>query len=337
MFSFSWFRKNKEKETLENELLKVKLEKAMLDLQQKKTVFEKPYMNLKFVNNILTIILKDGDILSKTEATVQDFVDAQNATSVEDLLDIVSVPELKEEQEKVKKDIERIEKLVSNFSSLTDLTNDFIVKDNVVYLKGIERSIPPLLVEKFVEILSYYKDDPFDAVQDDEEYIAHKRFFMWCCLNPRAEVVDKLYNFLARNGMKITKQGFFVGLRNVVKMSDTDNDLVSAISNAYNKVKAVWKKTPSSFTLYKNTDTMEYALTNNVATPHFQSRNHVVIGNLEHLYLNLPKEEGNRYTDNYTKTFDIRIGKVVSMKPEDCSWSTADCAERGLMCSPLMW
>ena len=38
----------------------------------------------------------------------------------------------------------------------------------------------------------------------------------------------------------------------------------------------------------------------------------------------------NRFTDDYTRTFDIRVGKVVNMPPEECSWSTADCAHAGL-------
>lgn len=40
--------------------------------------------------------------------------------------------------------------------------------------------------------------------------------------------------------------------------------------------------------------------------------------------------DDNRYTDNYTKTFDIRIGKRVEMPPEECNWSTQDCATAGL-------
>ena len=48
------------------------------------------------------------------------------------------------------------------------------------------------------------------------------------------------------------------------------------------------------------------------------------------MYNTLPENEENRFTDDYSRTFDIRIGKVVSMAPEDCSWSMADCAEKGL-------
>ena len=145
---------------------------------------------------------------------------------------------------------------------------------------------------------------------------------MWCCLNPRAEVADKLYDFLEKNGMKITKQGFFVALRNVVKVEGADTELIHFITNAYNKIKAVWKQNTRNYYIYSNNN--EYHLTKNLS---FEGK---LIGNLQDLYLNLPGMKENRYTDDWTRTFDIRIGKVVNMPIEECNWSTQDCAASGL-------
>ena len=130
--------------------------------------------------------------------------------------------------------------------------------------------------------------------------------------------------------MKITRQGFFVGLRNVVKVEGADSEYVAAITNAYHKVRAVWKKNPALYTFYYNIDEEVYGITRSVITPQFQEKNNVVHGNLHDLYINLPSDKENRFTDAYSRTFDIRIGQPVSMKPEECSWSTADCAEKGL-------
>jgi hypothetical protein len=55
-----------------------------------------------------------------------------------------------------------------------------------------------------------------------------------------------------------------------------------------------------------------------------------LIGNLTELYLDLPNRSENRFTDDWTKTFDIRVGKVVNMPKEDCNWSTQDCMAAGL-------
>jgi hypothetical protein len=68
-------------------------------------------------------------------------------------------------------------------------------------------------------------------------------------LNPRAEVADKLFNFLKKNSFKITKQGFFTALRNVVTIHG-GTEFVQFVSESYNKVKAVWKKSPDKYTVF---------------------------------------------------------------------------------------
>jgi hypothetical protein len=236
-------------------------------------------------------------------------------------------------------------------------------------------------VEKFIEIVDRVANEPSqevfsDQLMQDDEYLAHKNFFMWCCLNPRAEVAHELYRFLTENKFKITKQGFFVALRNVVTLHGSP-ELVNFVSNAYNKVKAVWKKNPDHYTVFledgeyklvhdsalvivqkvtsddcpncngaggwytepweddnewedcENCDgtgeVPEYTYEEEIPVDHGQR-----IGGLTELYLDLPNREENRFTDNWTRTFDIRVGQVVSMPKEDCNWSTQDCATAGL-------
>jgi hypothetical protein len=196
---------------------------------------------------------------------------------------------------------------------------------------------------------------------------------MWCCLNPRAEVADKLFTFLKKNSFSITKQGFFVALRNVVTLHGS-TELVQFVSNAYNKVKAVWKKKPEDYFVFlengeykmvhkdaisrEETETCTYCdgsasvpgydedgfesddddlnrecpdcdgsgeITNYYDNEHGQN-----LGNLTELYLDLPNRAENRFTDAYTKTFDIRIGRPVNMPMEKCRWNTDDCGSAGL-------
>jgi hypothetical protein len=151
------------------------------------------------------------------------------------------------------------------------------------------------------------------------------------------------------------------------------------VSNAYNKVKAVWKKNPDDYTIFledgeyklvhadklTRTETHttttcpdcngdggwddggcsdewendwtdcetcdgigeveEYTTTEEWPVDHGQR-----IGGLTEIYLDLPNREENRFTDNWTRTFDIRVGQVVSMPIEECNWSTQDCATAGL-------
>lgn len=318
-FSFGWFRKNREEkqEVVETPIVETPVESVY---------YEKPYRKMKLVNDVITIVFMDGNIISKSGMTQQDFVDVRNAQSEEEILDILTNEETKKEVEAQKVDVQRVENIVKGYEVLFNITDDVYEENGSVYFKGISRTVPPMLVEKLCEIASHYAMEPYNSILEDEEYVAHKRFFMWCCLNPRAEVVDKLYEFLETNNMKITRQGFFVGLRNVVKVEGADAEYIAAITNAYHKVRAVWKKNPVLYTFYRNNVTQEYGITkSNVPQKEWE-----MLGNLNDLYINLPSDKENRFTDNYSRTFDIRIGQPVSMKPEECSWSTADCAEKGL-------
>ena len=313
-FSFGWFRKNQE------------VTKEVVAENATVVVEEKPYRKMKLVNDVITIVFRDGNIISKSGMTQQDFVDVRNAQSEEEILDILTNEETKKEMEAQKVENQRVENIVKGYEVLFNITDDVYEENGSVYFKGISRSVPSLLVKRLCEIAAHYAMEPYNFILEDEEYVALKRFFMWCCLNPRAEVVDKLYEFLETNNMKITRQGFFVALRNVVKVEGADTEYVAAITNAYQKVRAIWKKNPVLYTFYRNTVTQEYGITkSNVPQKEWE-----MIGNLNDLYINLPSNDENRFTDNHTRTFDIRIGKPVSMKPEECNWSTDDCGHSGL-------
>lgn len=311
-FSFKFFIENKEKEQ-EKPFNVV----ATDGIFSEPTVLTKPYKSLKMVGKVLTVVLNDGSILSKEDANVDDFNRIRFSTDENDVVKVLMSEVNKKEAEKHQEEIKAVEAIIDGISILKSC-DDFVVEGNSVRMVETNRSLPQILVEKFASIVS--SDSNY---KENEEYIALKRFFMWCCLNPRAEVADKLYEFLQNNGMKITKQGLFVGLRNVVKVANVDTSFVEFITNAHHKVKAVWKKNPKNYEVFENKNN-EYVISNK------QPNHDVHVGNLLELYNTLPENEGNRYTDDYTRTFDIRIGKVVSMHPDECSWSTNDCAEKGL-------
>jgi hypothetical protein len=376
--SLDWF-----KQTAESAITKVvanKLESLMeQDVpveQQCNAKFEKLYFSMKLVNDTLTVVLNDGAIISKPNSSEEDFYAVINSTCVEEILAIMSSAEVIADVEKAKAEAARLKALQQGIKLLADLP-DFTVEGNTVYLTGTSRSMPQLLVEKFIEIVDRVSHEPSQDVfnvqlNNDDEYLAHKNFFMWCCLNPRAEVANELYRFLTENSFKITKQGFFVALRNVVTLHGSP-ELVHFVSNAYNKVKAVWKKNPDYYTIFLQDGEYKLVHDANLTTiethtstdcqecngaggwydcddeweecnicngsgevePYTYSVEVPVdhgtrIGGLTELYLDLPNREENRFTDNWTRTFDIRVGQVVSMPKEECNWSTQDCATAGL-------
>lgn len=364
-YSMDWFKSELaklqlEEQKIKNEMLKIEMEekrKQMLEdeeecdceddnwddddenddyeegrysLDEEYVPYVKPYMHLKMVNDVLTIVLNDGNIISKPNATQDDFKAAQNATSETDLFNLVMSQQVKEDKMKRDAEIARMKSLQKGLDFLSNF-NDFTVENYTVYLKGISRSLPQIIVEEFIAIIDAYSnmgisnDEIEKSLPYNESYQGLKRFFMWCCLNPRAEVAHELYRFLKENSFRITKQGFFVALRNVVSLCD-DTALVDFVSNSYNKIKAIWKKDPSNFNVWRDSNNFLHLQDFNYQ-PSLEMTN---VGNLTDLYLDLPNMKNNRYTDDWTKTFDIRIGRPVNMPISECNWSTQDCAAAGL-------
>lgn len=326
--SLEWFKERIEKSV--DKVVEKKLDKLLDKLEDTdENLLTQPkaklYLNIKLVNNILTIVLTNGQILSKSEATLEDYEKVKACNSLEEIELVVS-SSLNTETIQIKQDIIKTKSILEGIK-LLDSLDDFIVKDNSVYFKDTTRTLPPLLVEKFTLIV-YNSGFPLEQCDLDihEEYQSLKRFFMWCCLNPRAEVAEELYTFLTKNSFRITKQGFFVALRNVVTVgADSDTELVKFISNAYNKIKAVWKKNPKNYHIVELNG--EYTLHQIHKDKSFIGTD---LGNLQDLYLDLPNMKENRFTDAHTGTFDIRVGQIVNMPMDECDWSTADCMHAGL-------
>jgi hypothetical protein len=374
--SLEWF-----KQTAEAAIANVVANKLESLMEQEEAPihqsYEKPFLRVQLSNDTLTVVLNDGSVLSKPAATEDDYHAVVNARSVHEIHAIVASREVLQDVEKVRAEAAKIKALQKGIELLSDLP-DFKVEGTTVYLAGTSRSLPQILVEEFISVVDRVASEPSQEVfqvqlNQDDEYVALKNFFMWCCLNPRAEVAHELYRFLNENSFRITKQGFVVALRNVVTLHGSP-ELVHFVSNTYNKVKAVWKKNPNEYTVFlengeyklvhddklfkeeTHTSTTcpdcdgdgtfydeyedqdfecetchgtgeveEYEFTTTVPVNHGQK-----IGGLTELYLDLPNREENRFTDDWTKTFDIRIGQVTSMPKEDCNWSTQDCAAAGL-------
>jgi hypothetical protein len=374
--SLDWF-----KQTAENAIAKVVADKLESLMEQDEAPihqsYEKPFLRVQLSNDTLTVVLNDGSVLSKPAATEDDYHAVVNARSVHEIHAIVASREVLQDVEKVRAEAAKIKALQKGIELLADLP-DFKVEGTTVYLAGTSRSLPQILVEEFISVVDRVASEPSQEVfqvqlNQDDEYVALKNFFMWCCLNPRAEVAHELYRFLSENSFRITRQGFVVALRNVVTLHGSP-ELVHFVSNTYNKVKAVWKKNPNEYTVFLENgeyklvhddklfkeetltattcpdcdgdgtwydefededfdcetchgtgEVEEYAFTTTIRVDHGQK-----IGNLVDLYLDLPNREENRFTDDWTKTFDIRIGQVTSMPKEDCNWSTQDCAAAGL-------
>lgn len=318
IFSLNWFKSKASKEMEQLRLKEQELQNKILEQRLKWEIepapklITKPYQRLKLVNNILTIILSDGSVLTKKDATEQDFVAVRNAKDEATILAYITnhseYEEIRKKDEIV--DVREISYAVSIFSKHPE---EFIIEGDAVYMKGIEnRSIPALLLSAFADAITKANfREPFNKPTESVEFMSLKKFWIKCCLNPNAQSAEDLYAFLKTHNMKIDRHGNFYAYRRVVSLNtEVDKNLVEAISNAYSKVKSVWKKNPYDFFLYQKDEDGTFFISKH------NDEDGTCHGNLKDLYLNLPDMQINRYTDAHTYTMDYRVGEIASI-PRD--------------------
>ena len=313
LFSLKWFRSNNQEKLEKLELEKKEKELELLNLQLKES--KKLYKMLSLVNNNLTIVLQDGSIISKSNATENDVQEIKLATTESEILRIVK--DVNIQQEKITEELTREDiEMYSEGFELFKYLDDFYTEGNTVYLSGTNRSLPDLLVKKFIEIITrvdkvFSEESLQEKLNKNEEYLSHKKFFMWCCLNPNAQSAEDLYGFLEKHNMKIDRHGNFYAYRRVKTVGNDSKELVDFISNTYNKIKAVWKKSPKKFKVVTVPGSKKYELKQ--SDFNVENTEYVCLGDLEYLYLNLPNMKENRYTSAHTGEEDYRVGNVISM------------------------
>lgn len=331
MFSMSWFKTEKQKELeelqlqeqkIKNELLKTQVSKTQLENLNLITPFEasqlgtKPYKKIKLVNDVLTIILNNGDLISKSEASVKMFNHVREAETETEILDIILSKKIIKQKQEQEKENNKLENIINSFSILEKL-EDFEVKEGSVYLKGINRTLPVLVVEEFIKIITvemYYTGfgDLETSLKSNVEYNSLKKFALKCFLNPNAQSAEDLYHFLCAHQFKIDRHGNFYAYRRVVSKPTINKSLVEFVSNTYTKVKAVWKKNPDDYYVWI-LDDGSITFNKQFAEDGINS----LQGNLKQLYLNLPKLQKNSYTSAHTGNEDYRIGEIITMPRND--------------------
>jgi len=321
--SLNWF-KSKAKIQLENlQVEKQKLENEILRNVLPDKSSGKPYKSAKLVNNVLTIVLNNGDLISKSDITTEQFTDIRNSVDEDDLLNKINTNKIIEtslDSFQFDESNESI-RVSQNFNVLSD-SGEFEIEGDSVYMKGIKRSVPTLLAAKFVDVIEEVSEEGVKLI-DSDKYQSLKKFWMKCCLNPNAQSAEDLYTFLSYHQFKIDKHGNFYAYRRVVSLpSEGSKELVEFVSNAYNKVKAVWKKSPSDYIIEKTS--AGYNLWKSIKDETGLSGK--LVGNLKELYDKLPEMLENRYTDSHTRTEDYRVGRSVSMpRNEGSDDNTVSC------------
>lgn len=176
--------------------------------------------------------------------------------------------------------------------------------------------------------------------QDYNLLESYKNFWILTCLNPDSRVRNNLFWFLNKYGMTISKSGLFVAYRNVEKLQQQSSNFEEAkeISKAYVKIKFKWKKNPKKYTLIFNVEDNKFEIVKISKMGDSWDTNK--LKNLSQLYSELSEEKGEKevvFTDSYTKSFKIKIGKPVYMKRGECDTIQENTCSKGLHCSSKKW
>jgi len=252
----------------------------------------------------------EGDNIEKEE------IEALKTANVQEIVNILT-PKHIEQVEDVKEEM----KLVSKFLGIFDNSDDFDVVGEQLYFKGIRSTpIPHIIVARFIEILQQIEDNKTEInlftykspTELNEEYNSLKMFTLKVLLNPIEESRQDALDYVKQFQIKMTNTGNLIMYRRIVALGNTNKDLIEFVSSSYVKVKS-WKKSPKNYWVWSCDDGSFQLIKENLKSTGIESN----LGNLAELYLNLANLEENRYTDNHTKTYDIRIGATYKINEED--------------------
>lgn len=270
-------------------------------------------------NKTLTVFLPSGDILSNNNASRDMFNLVQAATNESSIKKIMLIEEMLPSERKEFENLLDDEDLQEGLPEIVG-TGEFYEERGALFMNGIEVSIPRLLAKEILKA---------GEKTTDEYYQSLKNFWCWCVLNPDPIAREDIFGFLERGDFKITKNGFFLGYRNVVKLDNKasqSKELVEFISSKYLNIKTKQKKSPKNFEVWQSSEGgYQIKKVGEVA-----ENTKGEVGNLADLYNGLGDMEENNYTDGYTGTMKIKIGESVRMPREACDNDPyADCS-RGL-------
>lgn len=277
----------------------------------------------------IIVITDDGNILHKEGCTNEMFEEIKRTSDKNRLLFLMMDNY---------KDIISKKAEVDKYLNIVENSNLLIHKNNSVYWKDVsELSMPETLVNA---VIKAEKNGNKEALE------AYRNFWVLMSLNPDPECRKNLFWFLERWGMKIAKCGMFIGYRNVdIKkggyVTAYSQELCDFAVSHYEKLRA--QKKGTSHYIIVDTGDNKFSLLKLNLKEGIDAPKGAKVYNLKDLYAELKavnflvKNIGNNteYTDHYSHSFTIKIGKVVSMPREKCNCDSSISCSWGLICSPL--
>ena len=258
--------------------------------------------------------------------TLDDGTSYQNNTNVKEITEKVNHLYLNQNNINVKDELDKIfyPKQTRYKNIIENKSNSILtIKDGSAYILDVSNlTVPQLLVDKILEA---------ESKNDANAVTAYKNFWTLLSLNPNDKVRDNLFWFINLWNISICKSGLLVAYRNVeLKFEGIkyNQKLTDYISNAYFNIKRE-KNNPKDY--YICNQDGDYSITEDANNS---------IGNVDNLYNQMvysTDKAGTVYTDNYTHTFEIRLGHIVSMPRKEVDERVEQECSRGLHLAGKGW
>jgi len=292
----------------------------------------RPYKNIIYSCGNLTVIFDDGTVLDKMNVD-KDFLSDIRACKSQKEIENLMVDRTQSTSQKSSHVIETEDERQKVYCNLEVLHKhkDFVVSGNTVILKGVNLPIPTIILTSFIEILEKLEESRkagklFGLSSHDyfDQYQALKMFWLKLALNPLPQSREDLLAFCRINDVRITNNGNLILYRRVVSNITADKGYVTFISQSYYSIKS------------KNQDCKNYAVgkksgyfyTTDLRKDDFVASE--LIGNLQHLYLELPEYENNTFTAAHDHTVKIKIGGIYKIDDKKINLDNGLCAAGGL-------
>lgn len=326
-FKFDWFS-SQEREDIKEVVAELKnaaqaLHKAADERIPLPTmsmdVSKKPYQKLLLSGDMITVVLSEGIVISKT-ATPGLFQQVKNSTTEAEILSLLTeiAPTKAHERDRV----ETQEQITIVRDNLHVLRNhpDFHVDGNRAILKGVSLQLPPAVAATFIEIL----EKKAAGWTIDEQYQALKMFWIKLALNGLEQSRNDLLRFVRENDVRITSNGNLVLYRRIVSLGNKNKKLIEFISQEYYRVKKKKKDDLSKYSIFIEED-------GSYSSGVFMTIGQKFVGNLKEMYLELPEMLDNNYTSAHNRgQLQIKIGGIYKIPEEAINLDNGNCAAGGL-------
>lgn len=298
-----------------------------------KQVMDRPYKNIFYSNKNLTVVFRDGTMISKPNVGVDTFIevrDAQTEQEIHAALTVADTVTVKDSPVETKAERELVAANLDIFKGY----KDFVVKGSDVYLTGVNLAMPASVIASFIEILEHFEEAirlGRSSLLSRDEYWerleALKMFWLKLALNTLPQSRQDLLVFCRKNDVRISRNGNLILYRRIVTKTGADTKLVAFISQEYYKLKKQGYD-PRQYAIYKIGDT--YSLLDLTQFDPYKTPDIKPFCNLQQMYLELPTYDTNTFTAYHDNKVEIKVGGVYSIPDSGINLNNGICAAGGL-------